>query len=150
MLTKAVFPIAAFDKRFLPFTKSLPKEMLPVIDKPLIQYAVEEAVAAGFTELVFITNSGKRAVEEHFDSHLELEERLKNEGNFELLEVVRNILPKGITCVYLRQPELLGLGHAISLRAGGGRHSAFCRSFGRCFTAGKATGTNPSRHEENF
>ena len=112
-ITKALFPVAGLGTRFLPATKASPKEMLPIVDKPLIQYAVEEAIAAGITELVFITNSSKRAIEDHFDSNYELEAKLAKAGKKELLDIVKNILPKGVSCVYLRQPDTLGLGHAI-------------------------------------
>lgn len=112
-ITKALFPVAGLGTRFLPATKASPKEMLPIVDKPLIQYAVEEAIAAGITELVFITNSSKRAIEDHFDSNYELEAKLAETGKKELLDIVKNILPKGVSCVYLRQPDTLGLGHAI-------------------------------------
>jgi UTP--glucose-1-phosphate uridylyltransferase len=112
-IRKAVFPVAGLGTRFLPATKANPKEMMPVVDKPLIQYAVEEAVAAGITELIFVTNSSKRAIEDHFDSHFELETKLKAQGRNDLLDIVRNVLPYGVSCAYLRQPEALGLGHAI-------------------------------------
>lgn len=112
-ITKALFPVAGLGTRFLPATKASPKEMLPIVDKPLIQYAVEEAIAAGITELVFITNSSKRAIEDHFDSNYELESKLAKAGKEELLNIVKNILPKGVSCVYLRQPDTLGLGHAV-------------------------------------
>lgn len=112
-ITKAIFPVAGLGTRFLPATKASPKEMLPIVDKPLIQYAVEEAIAAGITELIFITNSSKRAIEDHFDSNYELEAKLANAGKKDLLAIVKNILPKGVTCVYLRQPDTLGLGHAV-------------------------------------
>jgi UTP--glucose-1-phosphate uridylyltransferase len=110
---KAVFPVAGLGTRFLPATKANPKEMMPVVDKPLIQYAVEEAVAAGITEMVFVTSSSKRAIEDHFDSHFELETKLKAQGREDLSSIVRGVLPEGISCVYVRQPEALGLGHAI-------------------------------------
>lgn len=112
-VTKAVFPVAGLGTRFLPATKANPKEMLPIVDKPLIQYAVEEAVAAGITELIFVTSSSKRAIEDHFDSHYELEHRLEIEGKSEMLALVKNIVPKGVDCVYVRQPQALGLGHAV-------------------------------------
>ena len=99
--------------RFLPATKANPKEMLPIVDKPLIQYAVEEAIAAGFTELIFVTSSAKRAIEDHFDSNYELEAKLAQGGKQELLAIVREILPKSISCAYVRQSEALGLGHAV-------------------------------------
>lgn len=112
-IRKAVFPVAGMGTRFLPATKANPKEMLPIVDKPLIQYAVEEAVAAGVTELIFITSSSKRSIEDHFDSNFELEQKLALAGKAELVDVVRNVLPKGVRCAYLRQPDALGLGHAV-------------------------------------
>src|SRR3954470_21246915 len=112
-VTKAVFPVAGLGTRFLPATKANPKEMLPIVDKPLIQYAVEEAIAAGITELIFVTSSAKRAIEDHFDSNYELEARLAQSGKQELLTIVREVLPKGVSCAYVRQPEALGLGHAV-------------------------------------
>lgn len=113
-IRKAVFPVAGMGTRFLPATKANPKEMMPVVDKPLIQYAVEEAIQAGITELIFVTSSSKRAIEDHFDSHFELETKLKEQGKEDLLKIVRNILPEGVSCAYIRQPEALGLGHAIA------------------------------------
>jgi len=112
-IRKAVFPVAGLGTRFLPVTKANPKEMLPIVDKPLIQYAAEEAVAAGITQLVFVTSSSKHAIENHFDSNFELEAKLAEAGKNEWLEVVRNILPAGISCVYIRQQNPLGLGHAV-------------------------------------
>ncbi|CAL7963886.1 UTP--glucose-1-phosphate uridylyltransferase [Gammaproteobacteria bacterium] len=112
-IRKAVFPVAGLGTRFLPVTKANPKEMLPIVDKPLIQYAAEEAVAAGITQLVFVTSSSKHAIENHFDSNFELEAKLAESGKNEWLEIVRNILPVGISCVYVRQQNPLGLGHAI-------------------------------------
>jgi UTP--glucose-1-phosphate uridylyltransferase len=112
-VTKAVFPVAGLGTRFLPATKANPKEMMPIVDKPLIQYAVEEAVAAGITELIFVTNSSKRAIEDHFDSNFELESNLLERGKFDLLEIVRGILPKGVSCAYIRQKSPQGLGHAV-------------------------------------
>jgi UTP--glucose-1-phosphate uridylyltransferase len=112
-VTKAVFPVAGLGTRFLPATKANPKEMLPIVDKPLIQYAVEEAVAAGISELIFVTNSSKRAIEDHFDSNFELEFNLKERGKHELLEIVRDILPEGVSCAYIRQKSPQGLGHAV-------------------------------------
>lgn len=112
-LRKAVFPVAGLGTRFLPATKANPKEMLPIVDKPLIQYAVEEAIAAGIEEIIFVTSSSKRAIEDHFDSNYELEEKLAKAGKQELADMVRNVLPKGIQCVYVRQPDALGLGHAV-------------------------------------
>jgi UTP--glucose-1-phosphate uridylyltransferase len=99
--------------RFLPATKASPKEMMPIVDKPLIQYAVEEAVAAGITDMIFVTGRGKRAIEDHFDKAYELESELEQRGKAELLEFVRNMIPKNINCIYIRQPEALGLGHAV-------------------------------------
>ncbi len=113
LVTKAIFPVAGLGTRFLPATKASPKEMLPIVDKPLIQYVVEEAVNAGITELVFVTSSSKRAIEDHFDTNYELEQRLQQQGKTELLEMVRNIVPKGVDCIYVRQPQALGLGHAV-------------------------------------
>lgn len=109
----AVFPVAGLGTRFLPATKANPKEMLTVVDKPLIQYAVEEAIAAGITQLVFVTSSSKRAIEDHFDRNFELESTLEARGKDALLSEVKNILPQGVSCVYIRQPEALGLGHAV-------------------------------------
>jgi UTP--glucose-1-phosphate uridylyltransferase len=112
-IRKAVFPVAGLGSRFLPATKAQPKEMLPIVDKPLIQYAVEEAVAAGITEMIFITGRNKRAIEDHFDKAYELESELEAAGKTELLEFVRNVIPKNITCIYIRQSAPLGLGHAV-------------------------------------
>jgi UTP--glucose-1-phosphate uridylyltransferase len=112
-IRKAVFPVAGLGTRFLPATKASPKEMLPVVDKPLIQYAVEEAVEAGITELIFVTSSTKRSIEDHFDKSYELEVELEKKGKLEALELVRNIVPKGVSCIYVRQAEALGLGHAV-------------------------------------
>lgn len=113
MIRKAVFPVAGLGTRFLPATKANPKEMLPIVDKPLIQYAVEEAIATGVTELIFVTSISKRAIEDHFDSNYELESKLELKGNEHLLSIVREILPKGVSCIYIRQPNPLGLGHAV-------------------------------------
>ena len=112
-ITKAVFPVAGLGTRFLPATKASPKEMLPIVDKPLIQYAVEEAVAAGVTDLIFITGRGKRAIEDHFDKAYELEAELQAHGKNKLLKEVRALLPAGVSCAYVRQAEALGLGHAV-------------------------------------
>ena len=112
-ITKAVFPVAGFGSRFLPATKASPKEMMPVVDKPLIQYAVEEAVEAGITDMVFITGRNKRAIEDHFDTAYELETELNLRGKDELLQMVRGVIPKHVNCIYIRQPEALGLGHAV-------------------------------------
>lgn len=110
---KAVFPVAGLGTRFLPATKANPKEMLPIVDKPLIQYAVEEAIEAGITELVFVTSSSKRAIEDHFDSNYELESRLEERSKFALLSMVKDILPAGVSCAYVRQPHQRGLGDAV-------------------------------------
>lgn len=110
---KAVFPVAGLGTRFLPATKASPKEMLPVVDKPLIQYAVEEAAAAGITEMIFITGRSKRAIEDHFDKAVELEAELAAKNKHELLRVVQSVAPDSIHCIYIRQPEPLGLGHAV-------------------------------------
>ena len=112
-IRKAVFPVAGMGTRFLPATKASPKEMLPVVDKPLIQYAVEEAVAAGITELIFITGRNKRSIEDHFDKAYELETELENRNKKKLLELVQEILPANVSCIYIRQAEALGLGHAV-------------------------------------
>ncbi|WP_432785566.1 UTP--glucose-1-phosphate uridylyltransferase [Oligella sp. MSHR50489EDL] len=110
---KAVFPVAGLGTRFLPATKAMPKEMLPVVDKPLIQYAVEEAVKSGITDLIFITGRHKRSIEDHFDFMPELEHELEQKGKDELLQIVRGILPGNVNCIYIRQPAPLGLGHAV-------------------------------------
>ncbi len=112
-VNKAVFPVAGQGTRFLPATKANPKEMLPIVDKPLIQYAVEEAVAAGITELIFITGRTKRSITDHFDKAYELETELKKKGKTQQLEILRNIVPDNVTCIYIRQAEPLGLGHAV-------------------------------------
>jgi len=112
-ITKAVFPVAGLGSRFLPATKAQPKEMLTLVDKPLIQYAVEEAVAAGITELIFITGRNKRAIEDHFDTAYELESELEASNKTELLNLVKNVIPKSVSCIYIRQPAALGLGHAV-------------------------------------
>ncbi|CAM8639324.1 GalU UDP-glucose pyrophosphorylase [Burkholderiales bacterium] len=110
---KAVFPVAGLGTRFLPATKASPKEMLPVVDKPLIQYAVEEAASAGITDMIFITGRSKRAIEDHFDKAYELEAELEAKNKTALLEVVRRVAPASINCIYIRQAEALGLGHAV-------------------------------------
>ncbi len=112
-IRKAVFPVAGLGTRFLPATKAMPKEMLPVVDKPLIQYAVEEAVAAGITDLIFVTGRNKRAIEDHFDSAPELEAELIKKNKQDLLNAVRGVLPPHINCLYIRQSAPLGLGHAV-------------------------------------
>jgi len=113
VIKKAVFPVAGMGTRFLPATKANPKEMLPIVDKPLIQYAAEEAIAAGVQQLIFVTSSSKRAIEDHFDKNYELESELERRNKEDLLSVVRGILPEGVSCVYIRQAEPLGLGHAV-------------------------------------
>ena len=112
-ILKAVFPVAGLGTRFLPATKASPKEMLPIVDKPLIQYAAEEAETAGVDQLVFITGRNKRSIEDHFDRACELESLLESAGKTKLLDIVRNVLPGRVNCVYVRQPEALGLGHAV-------------------------------------
>ena len=112
-VTKAVFPVAGLGTRFLPATKASPKEMLPIVDKPLIQYAVEEAFAAGITEMIFITGRNKRSIEDHFDKAYEMEAELEARGKSDALEMLRSIVPKSVSYIYIRQPEPLGLGHAV-------------------------------------
>jgi len=112
-ITKAIFPVAGLGTRFLPATKAQPKEMLPVVDKPLIQYAVEEAYAAGVREMIFVTGRHKRPIEDHFDMTFELEVALEQAGKAELLEVVRSVKPDDMECIYVRQAQALGLGHAV-------------------------------------
>lgn len=112
-ITKAVFPVAGMGTRFLPATKANPKEMLPVVDKPLIQYAAEEAVAAGIDTLIFVTGRNKRSIEDHFDTAYEMERELEAKGKDKMLAVLRDILPKNVNCVFIRQSEALGLGHAV-------------------------------------
>ena len=113
IIRTAVFPVAGRGTRFLPATKASPKEMLPVVDKPLIQYAVEEALAAGARRLVFITGASKRAIEDHFDTDQELEHLLEAQGKSDLLDQLRSVLPSYASCIYIRQPAPLGLGHAV-------------------------------------
>ncbi|MCC5969901.1 MAG: UTP--glucose-1-phosphate uridylyltransferase GalU [Pararhodobacter sp.] len=112
-IKKAVFPVAGLGTRFLPATKAMPKELLPIIDKPIVQFAVEEAIAAGITELVFVTGRNKRAIGDHFDANLELEMQLAAKGKHQIREMVRNIVPEGVSCIFVRQAEPLGLGHAV-------------------------------------
>ncbi|MDN7741626.1 UTP--glucose-1-phosphate uridylyltransferase GalU [Burkholderia gladioli] len=112
-VTKAVFPVAGLGTRFLPATKASPKEMLPIVDKPLIQYAVEEAIEAGITELIFVTGRGKRAIEDHFDKSYEIEAELEARNKTQLLDMVRHIKPANVDCFYVRQATALGLGHAV-------------------------------------
>lgn len=113
LIKKAIFPVAGLGTRFLPATKASPKEMLPIVDKPLIQYAAEEAIDAGITELIFVTGRSKRAIEDHFDKAYELEAELEVRGKDKILHSLRGILPREITCIYIRQAEALGLGHAV-------------------------------------
>jgi len=117
IVRKAVFPVAGLGTRFLPATKASPKEMLCVVDKPLIQYAVEEAIEAGITEMIFVTGRSKRSIEDHFDKSFELEHELEAKKKTELLTLVRDIKPANVNCVYVRQPEALGLGHAVNCAA---------------------------------
>jgi len=112
-VTKAVFPVAGLGTRFLPATKASPKEMLPIVDKPLIQYAVEEAFAAGITEMIFIPGRNKRSIEDHFDKAYEMEAELEARGKSDALKMLRSIVPKNVSYIYIRQPEPLGLGHAV-------------------------------------
>ncbi len=112
-ITKAVFPVAGLGSRFLPATKASPKEMLPIVDKPLIQYAVEEAAAAGITDMIFITGRAKRAIEDHFDKAYELETELARRAKHALIATVQAATPPGVNCIYIRQTEALGLGHAV-------------------------------------
>lgn len=112
-IRKAVFPVAGFGTRFLPATKAMPKELLPIVDKPLIQYAAEEAIAAGIDTLIFVTGRNKRAIEDHFDNNQELETALRAKGKDEQADMVKNLLPAGVECIFVRQPEQLGIGHAV-------------------------------------
>jgi len=112
-IRKAVFPVAGLGTRFLPATKANPKEMLPVVDKPLVQYAAEEAVAAGIDTLIFVTGRNKRAIPDHFDKAYELEKELEEKNKLKILETVRDVLPSHVSCIYIRQTEALGLGHAV-------------------------------------
>lgn len=112
-IRKAVFPVAGMGTRFLPATKASPKEMLPIVDKPLIQYAVEEAVAAGIDQMIFVTGRNKRSIPDHFDKAYELEAELEAKHKTKLLEIVRGIIPEHVACIYIRQAEALGLGHAV-------------------------------------
>ena len=113
-IKKAVFPVAGFGTRFLPAMKAMPKELLPIVDKPLIQYAAEEAIAADIDTLIFVTGRNNRAIEDHFDANNELETMLRAKGKDEQAEMVRNIIPEGVECIFVRQAEQLGLGHAVS------------------------------------
>jgi UTP--glucose-1-phosphate uridylyltransferase len=116
-IRKAVFPVAGLGTRFLPATKASPKEMLPIVDKPLIQYAVEEAVAAGIDTMIFVTSRTKRAIEDHFDKAYEMETELAMRGKTEVLKILQDLVPPNVTCVYIRQAEALGLGHAVNCAA---------------------------------
>ena len=139
---KAVFPVAGFGTRFLPATKAMPKELLPIVDKPLIQYAAEEAIGAGIDTLIFVTGRNKRAIEDHFDANNELETALLAKGKELQAKMVQNILPPGIECIFVRQAEQLGLGHAVLCaqrpmpepHSGPGRQ---CRSFSTKSTSNK-------------
>ncbi len=113
LISKAVFPVAGFGTRFLPATKVMPKELLPIINKPLIQYAVEEAIEAGCNTLIFVTGRNKRAIEDHFDRNLELETVLALAGKNKEAQMIKDIVPDGVECIFVRQPEQLGLGHAV-------------------------------------
>ena len=113
VIRKAVFPVAGFGTRFLPATKAMPKELLPIVDKPLIQYAAEEAIAAGIDTLIFVTGRNKRAIEDHFDANNELETILRTNGKDAQADMVRNVLPEAVECIFVRQAEQLGLGHAV-------------------------------------
>ena len=112
-IRKAVFPVAGFGTRFLPATKAMPKELLPIVYKPLIQYAAEEAISAGIDTLIFVTGRNKRAIEDHFDANNELENMLRTKGKDAQADMVRNIIPEGVECIFVRQAEQLGLGHAV-------------------------------------
>ena len=116
-IKKAVLPVAGLGTRFLPASKAIPKEMLPIIDKPLVQYAVEEAVEAGITEMIFVTGRTKRSIADHFDKAYELEHQLEQRGKKALLDIAQNVVPKGVSCAYIRQNEAMGLGHAVALTA---------------------------------
>jgi len=113
LIRKAVFPVAGFGTRFLPATKAMPKELLPIINKPLIQYAVEEAIEAGCNTLIFVTGRNKRAIEDHFDRNLELEIALALAGKNKEAQTIKHIVPEGVECIFVRQPVQLGLGHAV-------------------------------------
>ena len=113
MIKKCLFPVAGYGTRFLPATKAMPKELLPIIDKPIIQYAVDEAIAAGITDLIFVTGRTKRAIEDHFDGNPELERELREKGKDDLAATIRGIVPDHVNCIFIRQPAALGLGHAV-------------------------------------
>ncbi|MES2844204.1 MAG: UTP--glucose-1-phosphate uridylyltransferase GalU [Pseudomonadota bacterium] len=116
-VTKAIFPVAGLGTRFLPATKAQPKEMLPIIDKPLIQFAVEEAIASGITQLIFVTGRTKRSIADHFDANPELDRLLRNKKRADMADELRDIIPSHVTCIYIRQAEALGLGHAVACAA---------------------------------
>lgn len=113
-ITKCVFPVAGLGTRFLPATKASPKEMLPIVDKPLIQYAVEEAIAAGIDTMIFVTGRNKMAIPNHFDKSYELEKELEAKDKKETLDIIQNIIPPHVSCIFIRQSEALGLGHAVN------------------------------------
>ena len=138
---KAVFQVAGFGTRFLPVTKAMPKELLPVVNKPLIQYAAEEAIAAGCDTLIFVTRRNKRAIEDHFDSNLELEAELRTKGKHAEAEGVRNIVPSHVQCIFVRQPEQLGLGHAVLCAERAVVNDPFAVLLADDFLVGGATGT---------
>ena len=138
---KAVFPVAGFGTRFLPVTKAMPKELLPVVNKPLIQCAAEEAIAAGCDTLIFVTGRKKRAVEDYFDSNLELEAALRTKGKHAEAEGVRNIVPSHVQCIFVRQPEQLGLGHALLCAERAVGDNSFAVLLADDFLVGGATGT---------
>src|SRR5512142_772484 len=138
-IRKAIFPVAGLGTRFLPATKAQPKEMLPVVDKPLIQYAVEEAYAAGVREMIFVTGRHKRPIEDHFDMTLELEVALEQAGKHELLEVVHSVKPDDMQCIYVRQAQALGLGHAVLC----GRHLVGNEPFAVLLADDLMVGTKP-------
>ena len=139
LVNKAIFPVAGLGTRFLPATKAQPKEMLPVVDKPLIQYAVEEAYAAGVREMIFVTGRHKRPIEDHFDMTLELEVALEQAGKHELLEVVHSVKPDDMQCIYVRQAQALGLGHAVLC----GRHLVGNEPFAVLLADDLMVGTKP-------
>lgn len=148
-ITKAVFPVAGLGTRFLPATKAMPKELLPIIDKPIVQFAVEEAIAAGITELIFVTGRNKRAVGDHFDANLELEAQLVAKNKLDLRNMVRNIVPDGVSCIFVRQPEPLGLGHAVLCAAPAVGDSPFAVLLADDFMQGEVLPTQALVHAYN-
>ena len=140
-IRKAVFPVAGFGTRLLPISKAIPKEMVPVVDRPLIQHVVEEALAAGINEIILVTRAGKSAIEDHFDKNHELELALRQSGKNQQADMIQNILPKGVECIFVRQPEQLGLGHAIlcAARAVGSEPFAVLLADDFIVTNGKGT-----------